>query len=196
MLLDVPPANRRYFRTLLLDKKIISQGRFQDYDPLKHGGTLMLDGQTLQNLEILENNVDGGTAGTLFELLCHCQTAFGKRRFRRWLCHPLRAVADIEGRYDTIDELGSNHELKESVRELLKGMPDLERAVAQIHVGNCKPENFVKTLEGLTRVSELLAELQPGLSGLAYGNFDNMFGPFSRSLQLHVTPHAPCNMRC
>lgn len=162
-------ANHRYFRTLLLDKKIISQGRFQDYDPLKHGGTLMLDGQTLQNLEILENNVDGGTAGTLFELLCHCQTAFGKRRFRRWLCHPLRAVADIEGRYDTIDELGSNHELKESVRELLKGMPDLERTVAQIHVGTCKPENFVKTLEGLARVSELLAELQPALSGLASG---------------------------
>ena len=30
--------------------------------------------------------------------------------------------------------------------------------------------------------------------GQAYGNFDIIFGHFSRTSQLHATPHAPCNM--
>ena len=66
-----------YFEVLLIDMTLVSRGRFIVYDPLKHGACLMLDGQTLHNLEILENTVDRGSKGTLFELLCHCHSAFG-----------------------------------------------------------------------------------------------------------------------
>ena len=40
-----------------MDKSVISQARFVRYDPLRDSGTLMLDGQTLQNLEVLENGM-------------------------------------------------------------------------------------------------------------------------------------------
>ena len=34
-----------YFKRLLIDKTLMSQARFLDYNPLEHGSSLMLDGQ-------------------------------------------------------------------------------------------------------------------------------------------------------
>eukprot|EP00911_Craspedida_sp_UC1_P002754 UC1_evm1s2018 len=96
-----------YFRTLLLDENLLGQGSFRPYDPLQHGTSLILDGQTLLNLEILENSVDRGRKGTLAQLLCHCSSPFGRRLFHRWLCHPLRNAADIDARFDALEDLES-----------------------------------------------------------------------------------------
>jgi DNA mismatch repair ATPase MutS len=82
--------------------------------------------------------VDNGTVGTVLELLCHCSSGFGKRLFRKWVCHPLRAIDDIEDRFSIVDELSSNRDLADTLRQLLRGLPDLERSVSLIHVGTCK----------------------------------------------------------
>mmetsp|Transcript_28787 Transcript_28787/g.86393 ORF Transcript_28787/g.86393 Transcript_28787/m.86393 type:complete len:1227 (-) Transcript_28787:2817-6497(-) len=156
-----------YFRALLMDKSVISQGRFQRYDPLRDGGTLMLDGQTLQNLEVLENGIDSGTAGTVLELLCHCSSGFGKRLFRKWVCHPLRAAADIEARFSVIDELSAKPELCDTLRDLLRRLPDLERSVSLIHVGTCKVKQFIETIDAFEMVWRVFhSELQPRLESL------------------------------
>ena len=64
-----------YLRSLLLvdttkPDSMLTQAQFMQYDPMREGSCLMLDGQTLQNLDILENSVDGSEHGTLFALLC------------------------------------------------------------------------------------------------------------------------------
>ena len=43
---------------------------------------MILDGVTLLNLQILENDIDGGIDGTLLKYLDHTQTPFGKRLMR------------------------------------------------------------------------------------------------------------------
>ena len=68
----------------------------------------MLDGATLKNLEVFETDdaLNGMTSeGSLFSLLDHCVTPFGRREFKRWVCFPLRSVRDIEARLDAVDEL-------------------------------------------------------------------------------------------
>jgi DNA mismatch repair protein MSH6 len=87
-----------------LDKELFTAGNFYTYDPIQQTGTLILDGQTLLNLEIFQNS-NGTEEGTLFSLLNHCQTPFGKRLFKRWVCHPLRSVEAIEQRLDAVEEL-------------------------------------------------------------------------------------------
>jgi DNA mismatch repair protein MSH6 len=87
-----------------LDQKLLSAKNIHSYDPIQQGHTLILDGQTLVNLEIFQNSFDGGERGTLHKLLNHCVTPFGKRHFRRWLCHPLRQVKAIHARLDAIDD--------------------------------------------------------------------------------------------
>ena len=66
-----------YLRALKLDRDLLSMQNFHRYDPMQHASSLILDGQTLINLEILENNIDGSEQGTLLRLLNRCVTPFG-----------------------------------------------------------------------------------------------------------------------
>ena len=75
------------------------------YDPVRHSTSLVLDGQTIINLEIFENNYDGTDTGSLYKLLMRCFTPFGKRLFKRWLCHPLRHADIINQRLDAVEDL-------------------------------------------------------------------------------------------
>ena len=46
---------------------------------------MVLDAAALKNLEILENNQDGSSLGTLFAQIDHCITGFGERLLRNGL---------------------------------------------------------------------------------------------------------------
>ena len=72
-----------YLRNLKLDKQMITANNIHPYKMSGFNGTMLLDGQTLINLEIFKNTLDGSDNGTLFKLLNHCATPFGKRLFRK-----------------------------------------------------------------------------------------------------------------
>lgn len=93
----------------------VTTKNFNIYDPLSQGKALVLDGQTLAHIEVLQNSL-GGQEGTLLQLLMRCVTPFGelpahirghcpdpsisagKRLFKVWLCTPLREVSAINDR--------------------------------------------------------------------------------------------------
>ena len=68
-----------HLRMLQLDRELVPIGEFMHYDPLRESSCLILDGKTLINLEVLQNNVDGKLTGSLFGLLDNCCTSFGNR---------------------------------------------------------------------------------------------------------------------
>jgi DNA mismatch repair protein MSH6 len=108
-----------YLQSLNMANDLLSQKSFNIYDPIRKGEGMVLDGQTLSHLEvsplgkdrrywfpsltapwwdqILLNN-EGGSDGTLLQLLQRCITPFGKRLFRLWLTVPLRDVDAINAR--------------------------------------------------------------------------------------------------
>lgn len=45
-----------YLRQLNIDKDLVSQKNFNIYDPMKQGKGLVLDGQTLSHIEVLQNS--------------------------------------------------------------------------------------------------------------------------------------------
>ncbi|KAK9467760.1 muts domain V-domain-containing protein [Lipomyces arxii] len=149
-----------YLQLLKIDKDLVSLGNFSWYDPVRKASCLVLDGQSLQNLEIFANSFDGGDAGTLFKLLNRCVTPFGKRLLRNWLCHPLQEVAAINARLDAVDLLNENYELQATLEEGLASMPDLERLVSRIHAGKCKVKDFVKVIEGFEAIYEIIVKLK------------------------------------
>jgi DNA mismatch repair protein MSH6 len=128
------------------------------YDPIRRASSLIIDGQTLKNLEIFENNFDGGSEGTLFNLLNKCVTPFGKRMFKRWVCHPLRSAKAINARLDTVDELNRDMDLQRNIRQSIMGLPDLERMLSRVHAGTCKLKDLFKLLDAFTAqsVSQLM----------------------------------------
>jgi DNA mismatch repair protein MSH6 len=141
-----------YLRVLKLDQNLLSQGNFERYNPIHRNGTLILDGQTLINLEIFANSANGGPEGTLFSLLNRCMTPFGKRLFRQWVCHPLCNVQKINERLDAVDMLNADRGILQQFSSQMAKMPDLERLISRIHAGACRPDDFVRVLEGFEQI--------------------------------------------
>ncbi|KAF8137603.1 muts domain V-domain-containing protein [Boletus edulis] len=147
-----------YLRQLNIDKDLLTMKNFNIYDPMKRGRNLVLDGQTLSHIEVLQNN-EGTDEGSLHKILSRCITPFGKRLFRIWLCVPLRDVKEINDRLDAVQELINHATFEEEFTKLAKGLPDLERIVSRIHAKNCKVKDFTKVLSSFRKLNEGLASL-------------------------------------
>lgn len=50
---------------------------------------MTLNGNTVSNLELLNNSTDFKEDGSLVSILDRCKTAMGKRQLRRWVTKPL-----------------------------------------------------------------------------------------------------------
>ncbi|CAK7220593.1 DNA mismatch repair protein msh6 [Sporothrix bragantina] len=149
-----------YLRGLKLERNLLSQANFEWYNPIHRNGTLILDGQTLINLEIFSNTVNGGPEGTLFNLLNRCITPFGKRLFRKWVCHPLCNIQKINERLDAVDMLNADRTLRDQFSSEMSKMPDLERLGSRIHAGACRAEDFVRVLEGYEHIEYTMSLLR------------------------------------
>lgn len=174
LLMSALGALAQYLRVLKLEQGLLSQGNFEWYNPIHKNGTLILDGQSLINLEVFANTSNGGPEGTLFSLLNRCTTPFGKRLFRQWVCHPLCNIQKINERLDAVQLLNSSRGLREQFSREMTRMPDLERLISRIHAGVCKSQDFVKVLEGFERIQETVSTIS---------NFSDVDGLVRRLLE-------------
>lgn len=165
LLMSALGALMHYLRVLKLERTLLSQRNFTWYSPIHRNETLILDGQTLINLEIFSNTMNGGSEGTLFSLLNRCVTPFGKRLFRQWLCHPLCDISKINQRLDAVDLLNADPKVREQFASELTKTPDLERLISRIHAGACKPDEFVKVLDGFEQIEYTMSLMNSFGSG-------------------------------
>lgn len=142
----------QYLQVLKIDRDLLSLGNIAWYDPIRKATSLVLDGQSLINLEIFANSVDGGVEGTLFNLLNRCVTPFGKRMLRQWVCHPLADSARINARLDAVDALLAEPAIMDQFIGSLAKMPDLERLISRVHAKQCKVTDFVRVLDGFEQI--------------------------------------------
>ncbi|KAF3483954.1 DNA mismatch repair protein msh6 [Arthroderma uncinatum] len=155
----------QYLQMLKIGRDLITIGNFTWYDPIKKASSLVLDGQTLINLEIFANTYDGSQEGTLFQLLNRCVTPFGKRLFKQWVCHPLMDTAKINARLDAVESLNADNTVREQFSSQLTKMPDLERLISRVHAGTCKAQDFVRVLEGFEQIEYTIGLLKGAGSG-------------------------------
>jgi len=159
-----------HLKKVMLDSDVLTMGNIKKYEPNEHASTMIIDGQTLANLEILCNNRDNTRKGSLIEHLDRCLTPFGKRLFRKWICAPLRRIEDINARLDALEDLHRVSEAKDEVRPLLKQIPDLERMLAKLHsesriekdavyfdvkTDKRKIDMFLGTLDGFKKINNI-----------------------------------------
>ncbi|TPX40170.1 hypothetical protein SeMB42_g06113, partial [Synchytrium endobioticum] len=197
-----------YLRSCKLDKDLVSAGNFHMYDPVQEVASLVLDGQTLLNLEVFQNTIDGSESGTLFSLLNHCATACGKRLFKRtrWMdrrvvfCSVFSIIvllllvnvpsnagcATLQGPSPSWKSvlMLENEDLLETLTAVFARLPDLERTLSRIHTGGCKVTDFVKALEALEALLLKMKELARFAS-----NFK------SKRLAALITNGFPCGLK-
>lgn len=155
----------QYLRLLKLERDLVSLGNFAWYDPIRKATSLVLDGQSLINLEIFANTFDGGVAGTLFAMLNRCITPFGKRMLRQWVCHPLADSRKINARLDAIDSLLADTTVTDSFTASLGKLPDLERLLSRVHAGRLKAQDFVRVLDGFEQIEYTMSLLDKFSTG-------------------------------
>lgn len=160
LLMSALGALIQYLRSLKIEKDLITIGNFTAYDPIRKATSLVLDGQTLINLEIFNNSFDSGIEGTLFHLLNRCITPFGKRMFKQWVCHPLVDTKKINARLDAVDSLNADPKVRDRFTSQMTKMPDLERLISRVHAKTCKPTDFVRVLDGFEQIDHTMSLLK------------------------------------
>lgn len=118
---------------------------------------LILDYQTRRNLEITQTIRDGTLQGSLLWAIDQTSTAMGARALRRWLLQPLLSIKGICSRYDTIQELINNAELRQDLQQLLRKIYDLERLTGRAANGTANAKDLVSLADSLSKLPQLAA---------------------------------------
>ncbi|WP_300033022.1 DNA mismatch repair protein MutS [uncultured Roseobacter sp.] len=119
-------------------------------------GTVQIDAATRRNLE-LTHALSGGRAGSLLSVVDRTQTAGGGRLLEQRLSSPSRDRDTILRRLDTVAFLQERTALRHKVREHLRRVPDLDRAMSRIALDRGGPRDLAAIRNGLT-CSETLRE--------------------------------------
>jgi len=119
--------------------------------------TIALDAATRRNLE-LDTHPSGRTEHTLLGVLDETVTPMGARALRRWLNRPLRSRTVLRQRHQAIGLLiDSRRHL--SLREMLRGIGDLERILARVALRSARPRDLSTLRDGLAAAPELRGQI-------------------------------------
>ncbi|KAG9488041.1 hypothetical protein GDO78_007702, partial [Eleutherodactylus coqui] len=124
-----------------------------------------MNGTTLRNLEILQNQTDQKTKGSLIWVLDHTKTPFGKRKLRQWVTQPFIDASVINARLDAISEiLSSDTTVFSQIRGYLCKLPDLDKGISSIYHKKCSPQEFFLIVNTLCNLESQLQVLIPAVN--------------------------------
>jgi len=126
--------------------------------------TIALDAATRRNLE-LDTHPSGRSEHTLLGVLDRTITPMGARALRRWLHRPLRDRFVLRARYQAIDMLVAQRRF-ENLREVLRGIGDLERILARVALRSARPRDLSTLRDGLLAAPNLRTAITEGDSPL------------------------------
>ena len=127
---------------------------------------MVLDADTQRNLELTTSIRDGSTKGTLLEVLDQTVTAMGGRKVRQCLLQPLLDENEIGARLSAVDELKTQIELQEELREALGQMYDIERLISRISLGSVNGRDLHALKDSLCLIPDVKAQLENCSSAL------------------------------
>ncbi|XP_020079711.1 DNA mismatch repair protein MSH3 isoform X1 [Ananas comosus] len=173
----------RYLKEFGLERIICSGASFR---PFLSKVEMTLSANTLQQLEVLKNNSDGSTEGSLLQIMNSTCTAFGSRLLKHWLTHPLCDRNLIYARLDAVSEIsesmGSCRESHDkhmqesetscnlvvhselgsvlsSVLTMLGRSPDVQRGITRIFHRTATPKEFIGVIQAILTSAKQLQVL-------------------------------------
>ena len=123
------------------------------------GAHLEIDAATRRNLE-LTRTLTGGRKGSLLDCIDRSVTAAGARLLQSWLSAPLMDINAINARLARVALFAGDNSLRDRIREQLKSVPDMERALSRLTVGRGGPRDLAMIRDGLKSCEILRAQLQ------------------------------------
>ncbi len=120
---------------------------------------LAMDEATRSSLEILAAQ-NGGRAGSLVAAVDRCVTGAGARQLAEDLSGPLCNADAIQERLALVDYIHADPLLRADLRDMLRGLPDIGRALGRVVAGRGSPRDLGQIRDGLgeaRRIGDILA---------------------------------------
>ncbi|KAG5659044.1 hypothetical protein KAF25_007597 [Fusarium avenaceum] len=126
---------------------------FQSFSTRSH---MLINGTTLESLEVYRNSTDHSEKGSLFWALDKTLTRPGHRLLRKWVGRPLLDQQLLEARLNAVEELlekQSTHPVSQLETLLANTKTDLERSLIRIYYGKCTRPELLSVLQALQSVA-------------------------------------------
>src|SRR5579871_213348 len=122
------------------------------------GTTMAIDPATRANLE-LTRTLAGERRGSLLDAIDCTVTSAGSRLLAQRLAAPLTDAAQIAHRLDAVATFVADGGCREDIRSILRGAPDMSRALARLSVGRGGPRDLAGLRDGILAADQALARL-------------------------------------
>jgi DNA mismatch repair protein MutS len=146
---------------------ITQKGRLPHLRPPQRespGGTLQIDAATRRNLE-LTRTLTGARDGSLLAAVDRTVTAAGARLLERRLSGPSRDPDVIGERLDSVSALVEDAALRTDLRDALRQVPDIDRALSRLALGRGGPRDLAAIRAGIDAAGRIARRLS-GATGL------------------------------
>ena len=148
--------------SLLINYMVETQKRelshIQIVEENKQENYMSMDGYTKKALELLTNS-NNETYGTLLWLLDHTKSAMGGRLLRNYIASPLINRELIEKRLDHVELFVDNFIERETIKDIINEIYDLEKLSARIAFGNVNARDLKWISNSLKVIPELKHQL-------------------------------------
>lgn len=122
------------------------------------GGAMQIDAATRRNLEIT-SALGGGRNGSLLAAVDCTVTSGGARLLERRLSSPSCDLAVINPRLAAVDFLLEQSRFRQSLRDDLRQVPDIDRALSRIALDRGGPRDLAAIRAGLTQAEAIAARI-------------------------------------
>ncbi len=109
---------------------------------------VQIDAATRANLELTQS-LAGGRKGSLLDVIDRTLTAGGGRLLARRISSPSREIDTVSARLETVSYFLNQSDIREDLREHLRKMPDMERALSRLALGRGGPRDLGALRAGL-----------------------------------------------
>src|SRR6201999_1720577 len=123
------------------------------------GAIMAIDPATRAHLE-LTRTLAGERRGSLLDAIDRTVTAAGSRLLAQRLAAPLTDGAAIARRLDAVSAFVADSPAREDIRAILRGAPDMSRALARLSVGRGGPRDLAGLRDGILAADQAVARLQ------------------------------------
>ncbi|QFT97968.1 DNA mismatch repair protein MutS [Roseovarius sp. THAF8] len=115
---------------------------------------MQIDAATRRNLELTQS-LSGGRSGSLLACIDRTVTAGGGRLLERRISSPSRVLHVVQDRLDCVDFMVGHTRFAQDLREVLRKVPDLDRALSRLGLDRGGPRDLAAIRNGLTQSAEV-----------------------------------------
>ena len=140
--------------------------RLRPLQPVVETGYMEIDPATRRSLEITRT-LSGERKGSLLFAIDQTVTAAGARLLAQRIAAPLAESAVINRRLDLVSWFAAAGDLGDQLRVSMKSIPDIDRALSRLSLGNGGPRDLDALARGMLVGAELVADAEGAQSALA-----------------------------